>query len=496
MKTIRKGWILLWLVLHAWTVMAWGQQDNRRYLALVLVNENEEENLNWIQAAHDNGCNAVSMAVQWGAIHGLQSRQVPESRWAQYDHQIAKARSLGMKIGLRIAINTSCQKPMDPGPSQYTCDGWLPNERMFGAQRDPKKPLLVYQLHGGPTRTNPDLIVDALMTSLAAQSTLDRLVSFTKEVIHRYKYLADSGDLLYVNLIYNRSGEAGYDFQTSKIGMVEALYDYSDPMVDGYRTWLKGQYRNKINRLNKSWSTTYRSFHEITPKRPLGAWKTAFQGPDGRDWFRYRAEVFRTVSTTFARTVRQLDARIKVISDYGSVFDRQSITRGSMDFPTIDAGMDGLKVNDDHYYDHRFAMDLLRSNMPGKLIMNEAGFNPAHPELVFQQLRECYDHGANLVAIFQLDKMIEAGHGRQLRQFSDQYINAPESTVPVIRPTHTASFTLSSLIDQGGCDTTNRTDYAGDCDAYKKWRTAYEKAAGPIRLILCNDLTGQPCAAP
>jgi hypothetical protein len=490
-KRIHFFYTKLYVVLIA--ILAWSQliAQEQRYLSVPLINENREEHLDLLQAASDNGCNAVALTIHWGSLHGFHSTQYPAgSGWLQIDNQIAKARALGMKIGIRINVNTACPKQYDPGMYQNTCDGWLANERMLGAKADGSDPLYVHQINGGPSNADPNIYVDAVMTSLAAQSTIQRIKDFTSEVINRYKYLANTNELLYVNLVYNRTSEAGFDTETTKNDAPPVLYDYSQPMITGFRSWLQQVYC-EINVLNSNWGTTYLNFDEIYPKRPSGTFQSAFQGNNGRDWFRYRTDVLKNISVTFANSVRAIDSRIKIITDYGSVFDILAVRRGNFDFVSIDGGMDGIKINDAPHYDHRFAMDLIRSNLPGKMVMNEVEFS-GDANSSIQQLEQCFKHGAKLVTVFQLQNLLNQGHGSRLKQFANDHIRGSNGSVSIINPSQSASFDLSSMIDAGGCRADGSSPIT-DCDAYRKWYNAYNLSNMPVNIVMNNDLSKQNC---
>lgn len=469
---------------------AYAQQ---RYLGLSLVNEGNWSSLSLIEQAHDAGCNAVFLSMQWGMVDGYISRVLKQQYgedynvWKMYDDQIAKARSLGMKIGINIAVSTG-DNVTHSYSDRYgidTGDGWLKEERILNVGYDGTE--AVFQKYGGKIN---GVDVQFVMTSLAAQSTRDRIVDFTNKVIQRYGYLQDTGDLLYVNLIYSRNGEGEYEIGTDKYHYEQptnlrdnaSLSDYSQPMVIGYRAWLAARYE-KIQALNFVWGTNYHSFSEVSPKRPS---TTTFTQPDGTDWYLYRTQVLKEVNTIFKNTVKAIDSRIKVISHHGSVFDKLSLGRTTFSFHEIAAEMDGIKINDDNFYDHRFAIDLLRSNLPGKLYINEAGYNASFGISNFiAYATESYAHGAQMVSCMFFENLLSSGGGPAVRELADTWVNQPVTTPA---PTNQDSFTLSNIIQQNGC-VTNRNSYSEDCDAYKTWMAARNTVNGqPINILINNDL--------
>lgn len=465
----------------------------QRYLGLSMVNEGNWNNLKLIEQAHAVGCNAVFLSIQWGAIDGYISRVMKQQYgedynvWQMYDDQIAKARSLGMKIGINVAVSTG-DNVTHSYSDRYginTGDGWLKEERILNVGYDGSE--AVFQKYGGKIN---GVDVQFVMTSLAAQSTRNRIVDFTQKVLQRYGYLQDTNELLYMDLIYTRQGEAEFEAGTDKYHYEQptnlrdnnSLSDYSQPMKNGYRAWLAAKYE-KIQSLNFVWGTNYDSFSEISPKRPSG---TMFTQPDGSDWYLYRTQVLKEVNNVFKNTVKAIDSRIKVIAHHGSAFDKLSLGRTTFAFNEIAAELDGIKINDDNNYDHRFAIDLLRSNLPGKLYINEAAFNASFGISNFvSYATESYLHGAQMVSCMFFENLLSAGGGPAIQQLANTWVNQPVTTPT---PSNQDSFTLSGIIQQNGC-VTNRNSFSDDCDAYKTWMNARNAASGePVNILINNDL--------
>lgn len=464
----------------------------QRYLGVSLVNENDDPELEIIQKAKDVGINAVLLSIQWGSIEGKLSRILKQENgesynvWQQYDDQIAFAKSLGMKVAINISVGTG-DDVTNSTTDRYgvdTGDGWLKEERILNVNYNGDEAVL--QRYGGPIRPNVNL--QFVMTSLAAQSTQDRIVNFTNKVIQRYKYLQDSNDLLYVDLIFTRQGEGEFEVGTTKydynqqMDMDASLTDYSQPIVSGYRGWLTGKYGN-ISALNTAWGASYQSFDKVNPKRPSNS---TFVNPDGTDWFLYRTHLLKDANNLFKNTVKGINPNIKVISHHGSVYDRLSRSRGTLFFNEIARDLDGVKINDDVYYDSRFALDLLRTNLPGKLYVNEMAYLHGIDNVI-KQASESYTHGAHVVTIMFLDRLLTSADAvASLKSFSSQWVTNKQVTTPVA--SNTDSFSLSGMILKDGC-VTNRDNYSNDCDAYKTWRTAYDNSGNkPVNIFLNNDL--------
>ncbi|GHB63339.1 beta-galactosidase [Persicitalea jodogahamensis] len=492
-------------VMVCWCNASGYAQDNQRYLAISLVNEGDQyKGLDDIEGAYRLGFNAVLLTVKWGTIHGQQGGVLRQENrpdynlWQQYDDQINQAVSLGMKVGLNIDVATGDSVSHGAsGPYGVTTgDGWSPEDRVLCVGMDGTE--AVYQKYGGLMRP-PALHVQHVMTSLAAASTKNRITTFAAEVIERYKYLQDSGKLLYVDLVWTRAQEGEFDFGTDKwdseepmdLDVLNSFTDYSRPIVEDYRRWLKAQYGSDIERLNQKWHSDYPNFDEVQPKSPKSG--AVFSGPDGRDWYRYRTHLLKETNLLFKRAVTYVDSTIRVISQHGSVYDRISFLRNTFSFNEIAAELDGIKINDALVYDHRFALDLLRSNLPGKFYVNEAEYAGPVAGIAssIQQAEESFDHGAHAFTFFKLDAAAMAANASALKTLVDNYLT--NGWVTKIKATNADTFKLSSMtetnMNSGGCHTTDRENYSEDCDAYRIWMNAYKKAGNtPVNIFIENDL--------
>ncbi|NIJ51951.1 T9SS type A sorting domain-containing protein [Dyadobacter arcticus] len=469
----------------------------QRYFAISMVNENDNPALETIQGAKDVGCNAVALTVQWGAIEGKISRILKQEQgesynvWKQYDDQISLALSLGMKIGLNIAVSSG-DDATNSSSDRYgidTGDGWLKQDRMIVINHAGDG--AVFQKQGGPIR--PGLNLQFVMTSLAAQSTRNRITDFTTKVMQRYKYLQDGNNLLYVNLIFSRSGEGEFEIGSTKfhfdqqLDMSDALTDYSVPMISAFRQWLTGKY-GTIAYLNSKWGSNYSSFNNVNPKIPSGS---TFTGADGSDWFLFRTHILKEANQLFKNAVKGVDPNIKVITHHGSVYDKLSKIRGTLPFNEIGADLDGIKINDDIDYDHRFALDLIRTNLPGKLYVNEAAYYEGGVGNVVNLAEESFRHGANVVTVFHLDNALNSPTAvTALKNLTDNWVKDKQVSKP--SASNTDHFTLSSMINANGC-LTNRDSYSNDCDAYKNWRGAFNAANNPVNIYLTDDITTPGC---
>lgn len=464
--------------------------NNNRYLAYVEVYPVKTGTPNRIQVAKNLGCNAINFTIEYRAVHGF--NPVPNI-WASYDSIMVKAKSLNMKIGIRVLVDNAClSSTLGDGSNNNAqiCSNIVSSERMLGKLLN-NGGELVHQQVSGESQTNPPEYENRVMTSLAAQSTKDRITSFTNEILTRYKstYLTD---ILWMNIAYTSEQEGGFPYYSNKGNGGDVLFDYSLPMIQGFRSWLQDKY-GTIEVLNSKWSRNYTGFNDtsIYPKIPQSTFKSAFEGNDGKDWWSYRTKVLRDATEIFMQTVRNQTTQIRVISDYGSVYDGLSLRRGTYNFKDINTNTDGVKINDAPYYDHRFATDLVRSNMPNKFIANEVEYSIGQNDNCFQQFRECYDNGANWVNIFQFQKLVDNNKGGDLTTIANTYLG---TQVPTINATQSTSFKLSSMLLSEGCEFSNKLGNepyveSHNCLAYSNWKTKFNISNSSVNIILEDDIS-------
>jgi len=453
-------------------------QDNQRYLALTLVNIDEKEDdlgVKEIEKAHQLGFNAVNIAVLWDYVKVY--RAGTPNPWIQVDNQMKKASELGMKIGLRVWVDGWC----GDDKSQW-CSNFNDNDLMLDGDG-----RYDYAQSGSGKRR---------MTSFASTSTLTRMKNFTAEVIERYREYQENGDILYVSLATTGEQELGYPYGNSGGG---GLYDYSQPMREAYRVWLRKRYCDDLNQLKKSWGDDFnglKSFNEINPKYSI-YFQFSFENQDGRDWYNFRHFMLKRFSSEFMQTVRSIKVKrpFKIINDYGSVFDDASVRRGTMAFQDLGEGTDGIKINDAPFYNHRFSMDLIRSNMPNKWVMNEAEIKELVPNQTesavyahagFQQIDQCFTHGAKMVAYFpnvQGKNMMETLENapKFVEIIKNKWLNN-KTDISVI-PKGKMTIKLSEFLFDGGC-----VMGSGRCKVLPIWQDISARNGGnPVEVIMEED---------
>lgn len=431
--------------------------DTQRYMALMLLNLTNPDDIgpepDLIRSAKQFGLNAVYITIPWDKVYFSSPTEKPQ--WAKYDDQIKIATDLGMKVALRIHL----------GRHSTRIKGfWEVSDSQFSHSN---KPLL-----SGYQDTS---------FGFDNQPIVDKGVAFLKEVVTRYKYLQTEKKLLYVSVTNTGTQEGEYPGGLIVDGKDEAaVYDYSPSMVKGFKEFVKQHYK-KIERINFLWGMTFKSFDEANP--PATSWEPnlSFRQRYGKDWYIYRHIVFKKYVEQMVAAVKAVDPNIKYVSDYGSVFDSQSATRGTLGFLDLNEKTDGIKVNDNlATHDHRWSVDILKSDAPpGFVICNELFVNSyldnnAH----MKQINENFEHGANVVAVVVSQKEQMARAEGFLRQGVANWLTQPMK--PIVYA-DSVSYRLSAATEKGGAQGV----------VYDEWaKRAYADPARPrpVRIHLVEDL--------
>ena len=475
-------------------------QDNPRYLAFSLVNlEHRNPQLDDINKAADLGMNAFIISIRKDVIFG--KKVSATNPWEQYDNQIKVARQRGMKICFRIVFATWCNNKtigdaLDNNVA--TCSGFPATERMLGV--DAKGAVRVHQQSFG--YAGCDVFDDCgqmMTTSLSAAKTIQEMQGFTLDVLQRYKSIIDAGDVIYVSAVITPEQEFGFPFSTTKglDGVVISLFDYSQSMINGFREWVKVKYGNDFTRLKTVWGSyanTFAGFNNIEPPRPTGAfnWTVFLLGQAGNDWYSYRHAVLKNYSQSFLKTVKNFDNRLKVVNDYGSLNDQPTVQRGTFSFKDIGEGTDGVKMNSSPYQDHRFIMDVARSNFSDKWVMMEVEAFKDRTDLQELHFTEAFTHGAKLVGAFAFDVLGNQAHREMLQRMTNKFIKGNQQ-VEKIETCGTTTSSVYELLEDGGC-VYKKNDPQSDCRSYRDWANL-KKVNGdkPIRVVLDESfVTGKP----
>lgn len=423
---------------------------NPRYLSLSIMNvESDDSYLPVMERAAAAGVNSFLLNVNWERIH---SKRGDQPNWDQIDKQAALAVKLGCKIMLRIWVARH-----DDGDG-----GWWPD-----ASRPVSGDGLRRGLLGG--------------FSYSDNNAIEEANGFVREVLEHFRPRQQAGQIALVSVIITSAAEIGYNIDAFNPSIQQnslQSFDYTYLTRTAFQKWVENKYKTTTN-LNQSWNSDYSRFTDIWPPYVANDVWSAYYGKIGQDWYMFRHEVLRGMIDKFIATTKQVDPSYRYYHDMGSCYDPLSVLRGTLGFKNLCKDVDGLKVNDGPSYPHRFAMDLLRSNLPGKIVGNELEYFEGSwaPESWRNHINESFEHGADWVNLFGFDRDFRYPHIENIvREAAAKWLHSP---VPTIHTTQTVTYTLSEAIRQG----------TGNVQG--KWQTEYALTKKPIKVVLQEDLIGE-----
>ncbi len=419
--------------------------SQKRYLAFQNLNWQNEYNLDVIEAAANAGCNAYELSIIWSQVY---PKFGEPADWTKTDAQLAKAVQMKMKVAFRIVISRSWTN----------VDGFWKVEE--GSMRDHK---------GNFQREN----WNTTAFSYTHRPSIDKAKAFIKELCTRYKSYVDNGDVAFVTVVNSPSQELGFhmtnDFAGADlkfVGLYDTVFDYNKQNENLYRDWIEKKYK-KIEYFNFWNNTTLKSFSENAPVVNAYDVKNTFYGLRGKDWYIFRHITLKNFIDEVGQTIKSVSPKYLYITSFGGVSDKISHIRGTLGFKDLCQNTDGIKVNDDIAYDHRFTMDIVRSNLPGKYVMNEVFFPDGTTSIDYiaqleSQLDENFRHGStfNSVVMNTVDNVNKLK--TVIRKVSDKWLNVP--AIPIV-PAEKATYKLSKAIDFNYYD-----EYI-----YKEWKKLQER---------------------
>ncbi len=449
--------LTLWLSSNSVTAQApLAPGNTQRYFSLMLLNLSQEKDfeLPVIRQAAEAGVNSVLLTIHWDKVY--RDSPTGPGDWYRYDSEIQLATQLGLKVAIRVMV----------GRNGYRINGfWTEAESMKDFKQNPVRE-----------------VYDATSFSYLHQPSVDLAADFVRQVTERYKYLQKDNNLLFLSVVATPTQEAGYHMHNIPPGKeftasYPTLFDYSDFYKKGFRVWLQEKYK-KIVRLNYLWGGEYKSFDEVLP--PVTPWepKESFFGRRGKDWYIYRHLALKKFNDQMIDAVKSVDDKIPYINEFGAVSDQVSGVRASLAFRDLGEKTDGVKIHDDARYDHRWTMDVIRSNIrPDQWVMNEVFYADYLPSSEFyEQIDECFESGAKMV-VFVLSTPGHVAVNREvIRNSAAKWI--PKPMTPLVT-SDTVSYRLSQAVDKSVEDL-----------AYSNWKQRARGGASPrpVSVILIEDL--------
>ncbi|TDB69216.1 putative Ig domain-containing protein [Arundinibacter roseus] len=427
---------------------------NPRYLSLSIMNVESNDNyLPIMERAAAAGINSFLLNVNWERIY---SKRGAPANWDQIDKQAALAVQLNCKIMLRIWVARH-----DDGN-----EGWWPEQTRPISGNGDKKGLL-----GG--------------FSFSDQNAVEEANGFVREVLEHFKGRQQAGQIAFVTVINTSHAEIGFNIDGYNSAIQQhglMVFDYSYHSRRAFQDWVQNKYKNLSN-LNQAWNSDFSRFSDISPPYIYNDVWSATYGAIGKDWYLFRHYELKNIIQKFIATTKSVDPSYKYINDMGSCYDPLSILRITLGFKDLCENTDGLKLNDNYEYPHRFATDLVRSNLPGKIVGQEIGNVNAIGEQNWREhINEAFEHGADWVNFFGFDQSFNFPAGENLiREMAAKWLNSP---VQQIQTTQTVSYTLSEAVSQGGTSSVQG-----------RWRTEYNKTRRPVKVLLLEDMLGETTIA-
>lgn len=450
MKRMCYGWVC-WIASILLPIQTQAN-DQQRYLAIMLLNLDRslDADLDLLEGAVTAGCNAVHLTIHWDQVYPAANATAD---WRKYDKQIALAQKLGAKIALRIYL----------GRNEGRIQGFWTNEQR---QRDQQGRALV----AGYAST---------YFTYADRPSVEKARAFIKEVCERYIDLQKQGVISWVSVCSTPTQETGYFHENSPDGSpYPTVFDYSPAMKTEFRIWLNRKYK-KIERLNVFWQTEYKSFEEIEPATSLKNRDQTFWGESGKDWYVFRHAIFKQFIEQTTQTIKGVEPTYRVITDFGSVFDQLSAMSCSLAFRDLNQTTDGVKINDDVHYDHRFSIDVLRSNvLPGQWVLNEVFPQFQYGEAaVTKQIDENFAHGAHWISVVIGTKNVLEQSRPVIQKSVTKWLKMPYERVS---PKAFMTYSLARVLEFGY--------FSGG--VYGEWanRAGPESVRQPVDIRMVEDL--------
>jgi len=442
--------IFLALLGVLWSSLAFAQNDaQQRYVGLQLLNldPRPEAGLDLIETAVQQGCNLVALTIQWDEVY---KSSTSAADWRQYDRQIEYLAKTNAKIALRIIV----------GRLNYRLDGfWTDNETM--------KDELGRPLKG---------VYDRTCFSFSHAPTAEKAQKFIVEVCERYNQYQNQGKILYISFGNLPTQELGFSHE-NQFGNEKsylASFDYSQPSIEAYRKWASTYYKT-IQKLNYLCKTKFTSFQNLVPPRTIYNPLPSYQLRQGKDWYVFLHSQLKGFVDNTVTKIKQFNPTYKIVNEFGTVTEDFSAMLVSYGFRNLSEKVEGIKVHDDPYYDHRWITDVLRSNADGKWVLNEVFYNPqVTNDQLLRQFDECFQHGSKIVTF--VISTVEDRTSQLMKIAAQRWVDV--ALVPNQPPVKLSASLTEAL------DSTLK-------NAYKRWYSLYSSTLTPITIKLEEDILSE-----
>ncbi|RRB00084.1 putative Ig domain-containing protein [Larkinella rosea] len=351
--------------------------DGQRYIGLTIFNFETDPRIDdeRIEFSASTGCNAVEITINWDQVY-TSIDSAPN--WGVIDSHVQTAQRLGLKVALRVFVGREASR---------LGGFWNLHETMQAA--DSSRRI-----------TN----LGNIQFTFSSKPVIERVNSFVLETVNRYRYLQDQGQLLFFSVVSSPALESEYSpvYDPYNGSKYVVPFDYSRYELDAFRQYLQARF--SLPQLNQRWGTDFSQWSRVIPPAndPANPYAST-AGTRGEDWYVFRHRQLKSFIDKINSTVKGVDPSIVVVNQHGCVWDRISGLRATFAFKNLGQSADGLKFNDGPDYNHRFSMDIVRSNMkPGAFLINaiDGMFHMSVSlDKYYQQVAQCYEHGAKMITL-------------------------------------------------------------------------------------------------
>jgi hypothetical protein len=427
--------------------------DNQRYIGLTIFNFETDASIDdeRITNSAASGCNAVEITINWDRVYpSIDSAPV----WEVVDSHVQTAQRMGLKIALRVFI----------GREATRLGGfWGIHETMQAAD------------------SSRNIVKGNIQFSLSHTPTVDRANAFVLETINRYHYLQEQGQLLFFSVVSSPALESEYSpVYDPPVGDKYVVpYDYSLYELTNFRQYLQARF--SLAQLNQRWGTDFNQWSRVMPPANDKANPYASHtGVRGEDWYVFRHHQLKAFIDKINYGIKAVDPNIVVVNQHGCVWDRLSGLRATFAFKHLNSSADGLKFNDGPDYNHRFSMDVVRTNVRAGAFLINAVDGMYHTSVsidkYYDQISQCFEHGAKMLTLANFG-------GQDARQkltdliklvVNNGLLNQPVTQVQTVGKA--VGYKLSDIMKSNSLP-------------QERWSTLYaQNGKKPVRIELDEDL--------
>lgn len=321
MKELQKRSIIVLLLCICSNILGYTQVTTaKRYVCQGVGNLDSSDNnaiptMNKMVGA---GCNSVLLTVHWDRVY---PQTTSKPNFSQLDNQINHAvNKLGIKVAIRIHI----------GRNYDLIKGfWEKDDAML----DFKGNVLTEYYNNNHF-------------SFVHQPSIDKTISFVKEVCERYKNFQKNGNIIFISVVNTPQQELGYAFQNQQWPSPQypAMFDHSKWTMIRFKNWAKEKYTN-LKTLNAYWNNNFKDFGDVSPYVNLYNIQDSFRGRWGKDWYIFRHLMLKNYYEQIVDAIKSVDSNYQVACEFGGIADNLSLLRSTYAFKDLTAKADILKTS-------------------------------------------------------------------------------------------------------------------------------------------------------